>query len=79
MNSAFQVWGIVDDILSIQKCSVDTVKSNAVINAFINSKKITLSHKKCNINHISRKTKRTKDCPAVKVHGSVMTDSEKEK
>ena len=27
--------GMVSDILSIQKCSADTVKSNTVINAFI--------------------------------------------
>ena len=36
---------IVDDILSIQKCS-DSIKINAVINAFIELKKLTLSHKK---------------------------------
>ena len=31
--------GMVDDILSITKCSTDTVKTNGVINGFIESKK----------------------------------------
>ena len=35
--------GMVDDILSIQRCSSDSVKMNAVVNAFIESKKLTLS------------------------------------
>ena len=57
---------MVNNILSIQKCSVDTVKSNAVINAFIESKKLTLSHNKCHRIHISRKTKKTHFCPEFK-------------
>ena len=37
--------GMVDYVLSIQKCSMDAVKSNTIINAFIGSKKPTLSKK----------------------------------
>ena len=35
--------GMVDDILSIQKCSNDTVKMNAIINSFVEGKKLKLS------------------------------------
>ena len=56
--------GMVDDILSIQKCSTDTVKINAVINAFIESKKLTLSKSKCNRIHISKRAnKSVNECP----------------
>ena len=33
--------GMVDDIMSVQKCSDKSIKSNAVINGFIESKKLT--------------------------------------
>ena len=65
---------IVDDILSIQKCS-DSIKINEVINAFIELKKLTLSHKKCNRIHIGKQQK----CPELKVHNQKMNDSESEK
>ena len=45
--------GIVDDILSIQKCSIEASKANAVINAFVKSKKLTKN--KCHRIHISGK------------------------
>ena len=38
---------MVDDILSIQRCP-DSFKDNAIINAFIELKKLTLSEKKFN-------------------------------
>ena len=70
--------GMVDDILSIQKCSIDAVKINAVINAFIESKKLTLSKKKCNRIHISKRTNHNV-CPEVKVHDATMPNSDREK
>ena len=45
--------GMVDDVLSIQECTSKSVKINAVINAFIESKKLTLSSKKCSKIHIN--------------------------
>ena len=72
--------GMVDDILSIQKCSTDTVKINAVINAFIESKKLTLSKSKCNRIHISKRAnKSVNECHVVKVHDTQMTNSDSEK
>ena len=71
--------GMVDDILSIQNCSSDAVKVNGVINGFIESKKLTLSEKKCHRIHISKKQRITKECKELKVHDVKMTDSAKEK
>ena len=38
---------MVDDIMSIQKCSANTVANGAVINAFMETKKLKLSQTKC--------------------------------
>ena len=35
--------GMVDDIMCIQKCNIKSVEINAAVNAFIESKKLTLS------------------------------------
>ena len=72
--------GMVDDILSVQKCSEDAVKINAVINGFIEGKKLTLSNKKCNRIHIENKrTRNAKNCPDLKVHENQMKTSLEEK
>ena len=70
--------GIVDDILSIQKCSIEASKANAVINAFVESKKLTLSKNKCHRIHISGKNKarnKSQKCTVLKVHEDKMSDS----
>ena len=66
---------MVDDILSIQKCS-QSEKINAVINAFIESKKLKLSEKKCSRIHLG---KTTKDCLDLKVHQTKIKNSKQEK
>ena len=72
--------GMVDDILSVQKCKADTIKSNATMNAFIESKKLTLSKSKSHRIHISsKKQKKMKDCVDLKIHDEKMDDSDKEK
>ena len=72
--------GMVDDVLSIQKCSMDSVRANAVINAFIESKKLTLSKSKCHRIHISKKIPSVNhECPELKVHGDKMSNSTQEK
>ena len=40
-----QCLGMVDDVLSIQKCSSKAVEMNAVINAFVEMKKLNLNQK----------------------------------
>ena len=41
---------MVDDILAVQKCSEDSVRMNAIINAFIEAKKLTLNKNKMSQN-----------------------------
>ena len=64
---------MVDDILSMQKCS-EAKKSNATINAFIEMKKLTLSQKKCNRIHIG---KGADQCQELKVHEAQMNNSDR--
>ena len=72
--------GMDDDILSIQKYSNDTTKINAVINSFIESKKLNLSKSKCHRIHVrSKKGKAEAHCPELKVHNSTMKESQQEK
>ena len=72
--------GMVDDVLSIQKCSMDAVKANATINAFIESKKLTFSRDKCRRIHISKKKHGDNAaCPELKIHNDKMEDSVREK
>ena len=66
---------MVDDILSIQKCP-NSVRTNAIINAFIEVKKLTLSEKKCHQIHIG---KPSNNCPELKVHKNKMRKSESER
>ena len=39
--------GMVDDIISVQKCGNASVTINAEVNAFVEQKKLTLATKKC--------------------------------
>ena len=72
--------GMVDDILCVQKCSKDTVKMNAVVNAFIEGKKLNLSSKKCHRIHVKKKKTRNElECPDVKIHNGKMNEATQEK
>ena len=67
---------MVDDVLAVQKCSNKSVEINAVTNAFIELKKLTLSQKKCSKIHIG---KGNPTCPQLKVHEEKMKESKQEK
>ena len=56
---------IVDDILTVSKCSFTAIALNSTVNAFIENKKLRLSHDKCSVRHVGRKTG---TCPDFKVH-----------
>ena len=60
--------GMVDDILAIQKCSTNTTKINAVINAFVEAKKLKLSKDKCHKIHVQKNSKYKENCQNLKVH-----------
>ena len=66
---------MVDDVMSIKKCSEST-NINATINAFMEMKKLTLSKKKCNRIHIGKVNEM---CQELKVHETIMKNSESEK
>ena len=71
---------MVDDIISIHKCSIHSVKSNAVINAFIEGKKLKLSKRKCHRIHISKQTPNVNHAaPTLKVYDVEIENSEKER
>ena len=67
---------MVDDILYIQKCGVDSVKSNQIVNTFIENKKLELGKDKCHKIHCGRKSDL---CPDLKVHDEKMQNSVEEK
>ena len=71
--------GMVDDILTIQKCSNESVKINSVVNGFIETKKLTLNDKKCHRIHIQKQKNNRMECKRLKVHEKELIDSDKEK
>ena len=71
--------GMVDDLLCIKKCNEKSTNINAAVNAFIESKKLTLSSSKCHRIHFEKRSKKTKECPELKVHDDNMETSIKSK
>ena len=69
------VLGMVDDILSVSKCSSSTVSANATINAFMELNKLKLAHKKCAKIHIGKKCE---ECPNLHVHNETMKETHEE-
>ena len=70
---------MIDDVLAVQKCNNDTVKQNAVINGFVESKKLRLSKTKCHKIHIEKKIKNRKQCAKSKIHQDEMNNATKQK
>ena len=50
--------GMIDDALTMSKCGIDSVMSNAETNCFVETKRLDLSEKKCNRMHVGKKTKK---------------------
>ena len=67
---------MVDDVLTVQKCSTSSIQMNSVVNSFMELKKLTLSDKKCSKIHIG---KRNMNCHKLKVHDKFMKDSNQER
>ena len=73
---------MVDDILSVTKCSNQSVKVNAVVNTFMETKKLKLNKKKCHRIHVPAKNDRKQsktNCPKLKIHGEEMNEAVKVK
>ena len=60
---------MVDDVLSLQKCSNKSLQMNTAINKFMDLEKLTLSKKKSHNIHIG---KQKQNCPSLKVHENNM-------
>ena len=69
---------MIDDIITAVECGPKSVKLNAMVNAFIESKKLALSVEKCAKVHLGNKSS-TNTCPEHKVHSESMKNSDKEK
>ena len=69
---------MVDDVLTIQKCSIESVRMNSVVNAFTERNKQKMSYNKCHKIHIDKKQK-SPMCHDLQVHGEPMLNSKKEK
>ena len=64
--------GMVDDIVTISKCSEQAIAMNSAVNSFIESKKLMLKQSKCCMIYVGRKS----NCNELKVHKEKMHDSD---
>ena len=64
---------MVDDILDVKKCGVDDIKSNSLINTFIEHKKMSMGRDKCEKIHCIKKMLA---CLDSKVHNMTMHNSD---
>ena len=67
---------MVDDIVEVQKCGVDTIRSNAVVNSITEHKKLTLNANKCHKIHCGHISQCLTN---MKVHDTSMHQSSEEK
>ena len=51
-NIPIGVLGMVDDTATISECGNKAVSKNAVVNAFVETQRLTLSHEKITVVHI---------------------------
>ena len=64
-----------DDVVSVARCGIDSIKTNAIINAKIESKKLEFGPKKCVNIHVGNNSEQ---CPILKVHDSKLNKKEHE-
>ena len=69
---------MVDVVITGETCGNTSVRPNAIVNVFIDSKKLALSAKKCSKIHLGNKESFSR-CPELKVHKENMKESDKEK
>ena len=66
------VLGMVDDTLAITECGDESIKKNAVINSFVETRRLELHEDKSVVIHIGKPEKCKHTCPELKVHDSKM-------
>ena len=67
---------MVDDVISVNKCSSQSVTSNATVNSFMDINKLPLSHTKCSKIHVGKKCD---ECPKLVIDEEQMKESHAEK
>ena len=60
---------MVDNVLTVSKCSISSLTINIVVNSFIENKNLKLSSEKCSVIHVGKEKHK---CYKLKVHGSTM-------
>ena len=68
---------MVDDVITISSCGVDSIKVNAIVQSKVQCKQLELGHLKCFNMHVGKRTKEL--CPQLTIHGQNMLKSEKQK
>ena len=71
-NIEIGVLGVVDDTIAIAECGNNSVKKNAVVNSFVETRRLMLHETKSVVVHIGKPSKCETTCPALKVHKSTM-------
>ena len=66
-------YGMVDDIITVQKHGNASVTINAEVNAFVEQKKSNLANKKCTKLHVGKKCNQ---CEKIYVHNEEMGESD---
>ena len=64
---------MVDDVLTVSKCSITSLTMNILVNSFMDNKKLKLSKEKCSVIHVGRSVNK---CHKLKVHGSSMQQTD---
>ena len=67
--------GMIDDVLVVAECGTKSVKTNAIINSFIESKKLKMSANKCHKIHVGSQNP---FCPSLKIEEKRMEKVEEE-
>ena len=60
---------MVDDVLTVSKCSITSLTMNIAVNSFMENKTLKLSSEKCFVIHVGKAKNK---CYKLKVHGSTM-------
>ena len=66
----------IDDVLTVTKCSVNSLKMNGSVQSKMECKKLELSEKKCFKMHLE---KNTTNCPVLRVNSKEMSTTSSEK
>ena len=68
---------MVDDIITVSACGVDSITVNAIVQAKVECKRLELGPEKCFNMHVGKNNSHL--CPSLSVHGSRMLKSDKQK